>query len=74
MLLDHGPSDLVVALSRGLHCVPRHVVERDRVGEDAHCLVEGTEPEEMDTEQSDILDPIPNSQVSLFLQGGPTSI
>lgn len=44
MLLDHGPGDLVVALSRGLHRVPRHVVEGDHVGEDAHRLVEGAEP------------------------------
>ena len=42
----------MVALSRGLHCVPRHVVERDHVGQDAHRLIEGTEPEEIDTEQS----------------------
>lgn len=49
MFPDHGPGDLVVALSRGLHCVPCHVVERDRVGEDAHRLVEGAEPEERDT-------------------------
>lgn len=46
MLSDHGPGDLVVALSCGLHCVPCHVVERDHVGEDAHGLIEGTEPEE----------------------------
>lgn len=51
MLLDHGPGDLVVALSRGLHRVPCHVVERNRVGENAHRLVEGTEPEETDTQQ-----------------------
>lgn len=44
MLPDHGPSDLVVALSCGLNRVPRHVVERDHVGEDAHRLIEGTEP------------------------------
>lgn len=46
VLPDHGPGDLVVALSGGLHGVPGHVVERDHVGEDAHRLVEGAEPEE----------------------------
>lgn len=45
VLPDHGPGDLVVALSRGLHRVPRHVVEGDHVGEDAHRLVERAEPE-----------------------------
>lgn len=55
VLLDHGPSDLVVALSCGLHCVPRHVVERNRVGQNAHCLIEGTKPEETDTEQSKVI-------------------
>ena len=47
MLPDHGPGDLVVALSRGLHRVPRHVVEGNRVGENAHRLIEGTEPAEV---------------------------
>lgn len=41
---DHGPGDLVVALSRGLHCVPRHVIEGYYVGQDANSLIEGTEP------------------------------
>lgn len=59
MLLDHGPSDLVVAMSCGLHCVPCHVIERDHVGEDAHRLIEGAEPEDMDTDQSAILEQIP---------------
>lgn len=45
VLLDHGPSDLVVTLSRGLHCVSCHVVERNHVRENANRLVEGTEPE-----------------------------
>lgn len=47
VLPDHGPSDLVVALGCGLHRVPCHVVERDHVGENAHCLIEGAEPEEI---------------------------
>lgn len=41
---DHGPGDLVVALSCGLHRVPRHVVERYDVGQDAYRLIEGTKP------------------------------
>lgn len=45
VLPDHGPGDLVVTLSRGLHRVPRHVVEGDHVGEDADGLVEWAEPE-----------------------------
>lgn len=45
MLPDHGPGDFVVALSRGLHRVSRHVVERDHVGQNPDCLVERTEPE-----------------------------
>lgn len=54
MLPDHGPGDLVVALSCGLDRVPRHVVESNRVGEDAHCLIEGTEPEETSKSQKSI--------------------
>lgn len=46
MLLDHGPGDLVVALSCGLHRMPCHVIESNRVGENAHCLIEWTEPAE----------------------------
>lgn len=44
MLTDHGPGDLVIALSGGLHSVPGHVVEGDHVGQDAYRLIEGTEP------------------------------
>lgn len=46
VLPDHGPGDLVVALSRGLHRVSRHVVECDHVGQNSHRFVERTEPEE----------------------------
>lgn len=46
VLLDHGPGDLVVALRCCLHRVSCHVVERYHVGQNAHGLVEGTEPEE----------------------------
>lgn len=45
MLPDHGPGDLVVALSSGLHGVSRHVVEGDHIGENAHSLIKGTESE-----------------------------
>lgn len=41
---DHGPSDLVVALRRGLHRMAGHVVEGDRVREDADGFVKGAEP------------------------------
>lgn len=51
VLTDHGPGDLVVALSRGLHRMPGHVVEGDHVGQDAHCLVERTEPGEKESKQ-----------------------
>lgn len=44
VLADHGPGDLVVTLGSGLHGVACHVVEGDHVGQDAHCLVEGTKP------------------------------
>lgn len=44
VLTDHGPGDLVIALSGGLHGVPGQVVEGDHVGQDAYRLVEGTEP------------------------------
>lgn len=44
VLPDHGPGDLVVALSRGLHRMARHVIERNRVGQNPNCLVERTEP------------------------------
>lgn len=44
MLPDHGPGDLVVALSCGFHRMTRHVVERYHVGEDSHGLIERTEP------------------------------
>lgn len=44
MLTDHGPGDLVVALGSGLNGVACHVVEGNRVGQDAHRLVEGTKP------------------------------
>lgn len=46
VLPDHGPGDLVVALSCGLHCVPGHVIESYHVGQNAHRFVERTEPEE----------------------------
>lgn len=41
---DHGPSDLVVALRCGLHRMAGHVVEGDRVREDADGFVKGAEP------------------------------
>lgn len=44
MLSDHGPGDLVVALGCGLHRMPGHVIKSYRVGQNAHRLVEGTEP------------------------------
>lgn len=44
VLADHGPSDLVVALRCGLHCMAGHVVEGDHVGQDAHSFVKGAEP------------------------------
>lgn len=53
MLPDYGPGDFVVALSCGLHRMPCHVIESYHVGENAHCLVEGTEPEEIDTKESE---------------------
>ena len=44
VLPDHGPGDLVVTLSRGLHCMSRQVIERNCVGKDAHRFVERAEP------------------------------
>lgn len=44
VLFDYGPGDLVVALRCGLHCMAGHVVESDRVREDADSFVEGAEP------------------------------
>lgn len=44
VLPDHGPGDLVVALRRGFHRMAGHVVESDRVREDADSFVEGAEP------------------------------
>lgn len=44
VLPDHGPGDLVVTLSRGLHCMSRQIVEGNRIGEDAHRFVERAEP------------------------------
>lgn len=44
VLADHGPSDLVVALRRGLHRVAGHVVEGDHVRQDADSFVKGAEP------------------------------
>lgn len=47
MLPDHGPGDLVVALGCGFHRVSGHVIKRYHVGQNAHRLVEGAEPEDM---------------------------
>lgn len=52
VLPDYGPGDFVVALSCGFHRVPCHVIESYHVGENAHCLVERTEPEEIDSKES----------------------
>lgn len=41
---DHCPSDLVVALRRGLNRVAGHVIEGDHVREDADGFVKGAEP------------------------------
>lgn len=42
---DLRPGDLVVALCCGLNSVPRQVIKSYHVGQDPHCLIEGTEPE-----------------------------
>ena len=47
VLSDHGPGDLVIALSCSFHGVSRHVIEGNHVGQDAHRFIEGTEPESM---------------------------
>lgn len=48
VLADHGPGDLVVALRSSLHRMPSHVVEGNHVRQDAHSLVEWTEPGEFE--------------------------
>ncbi len=53
MFTDLGPGDLVIALRCGLDSVPGQVVKRYRIGQDPHCLIEGTEPERERERQGD---------------------
>lgn len=61
VLLDHGPGDLVVALSCGFHRMPGHIVESYHVGENSHRLIEWTEPVERPPPNIDISYQINNS-------------
>lgn len=41
---DLGPGDLVIALRCGLDSMPGQVIKSYHIGQDPHCLIEGTEP------------------------------
>lgn len=45
VLPDHGPGDLIVTLCSGLYGMACHIIERNHVGQDTHCLIKRTEPE-----------------------------